>query len=76
MNYCIAMPDGSLHALTTHEAEILEAFLEERLVHGGESDQPATLRLLQHVRLAMAPEAQYADIYAPRGYEPGWKAAA
>lgn len=76
LNYCIPMPNGSLHTLTTHDAEILEAFLEERLVHGGESDQPATLNMLRHVRLAMAPEAQYAEVYAPRGYEPAWQAAA
>jgi len=72
MNYCIPMPDGSLYAMTPRDAEILRAFLDERLIHGGEQDQAATLRLIRHVDLAMAPESQYGDLYKPRGYEPGW----
>ena len=76
MNYCIPMPDGSLYAMTPRDAEILRAFLDERLIHGGEQDQDATLRLIRHVDLAMAPESQYGDLYKPTGYEPGWKVAA
>lgn len=72
MNYCVPMPDGSLHALTVQEAEVLRAFLDERLVHGGESDQPAVLNLIRHVDLVMAPEAQYADVYRPRVFIAGW----
>lgn len=76
MNYCVPMQDGSLHCLTMHDAEILRGFLGERLTHAPENDQPAILRMLDHVKLAMAPEAQYADIYTPRNYEPAWKTAA
>lgn len=74
MNACIPMPDGTLHALTVHEAEVLRAFLGERLVHGGEADQPAVLNLIRHVDRVMAPETHFDDVYAPRGYEAGWKA--
>lgn len=72
MNYLVPMPDGSLHSMTQHEAEILRAFLGERLVHGGENDQLAVMRLIRHVDLVMSPEAQFDDIYKSRDYEPAW----
>lgn len=73
MNVCIPMPDGSLYAMTPRDAEILRAFLGERLVHGGENDQLAVMRLIRHVDLVMSPEAQFDDIYKPTDYQPGWR---
>jgi hypothetical protein len=66
------MPDGSLHALTPHEAEILRGFLHDRLCHGEEQDQLAVMRMIRHVDLVMSPEAQFDDIYRPRDYVPAW----
>ena len=76
MNYCIPMPDGSLHSLTPHEANILRGFLGKRLAHSGEPDQPAVLNLIRHLDIALAPETQHDDLYTPPGYAPAWQTAA
>lgn len=73
MNICVPMPDGSLHALTDHDARVLDGFLADRECHGPETDQPAIGRLRGHLRLALTPEAQYGDLYTPAGYVPGWR---
>ena len=59
MNPCIPMPDGSLHALTPHEAQTLIGYLQGRLAHVEERDQPATLRMIEHLRAITNPETAY-----------------
>jgi len=76
MNIAIPMPDGSLHALTDHDARVLDGFLADRECHGPEADQAAITRMRSHLKLALSPESQYSDLYAPSGYEPGWVRAA
>lgn len=72
VNLCIPMPDGSLHALTAHDASVLDGFLADRECHAPEADQGAVGRLRAHLKLALTPEEQYGDLYKPRGYIPGW----
>jgi hypothetical protein len=59
MNPCISMPDGSLHALTKPEADLLVGYLVGRLPHVEERDQPATLRMIEHLRAITNPETAY-----------------
>ena len=73
MNVCVPMPDGSLHTLTDHDARVLDGFLADRECHGPEVDQLAIRRLRNHLKLALAPEAQYGDLYTPSWYVPGWQ---
>lgn len=65
MNVCIPMPDGSLHTLTDHEAQLLDAFLADREVCSLGSERAAIGNLRAQLKLALTPEAQYADVYMP-----------
>lgn len=73
MNVLIPMSDGSLHALTDHEAEVMDGFLADRECHGLEVDQLAIRRLRNQLKLALAPETHF-DMahFTPSWYQPGW----
>lgn len=73
MNVCIRMPDGSLYALTAHDAEVMDGFLADRECHGPEVDHLAIRRLRSQLKFALAKETHFdMDRYTPPGYVPGW----
>lgn len=75
MNVLIPMPDGSLHALTDHDARVLDGFLADRECHGLEVDQLAIRRLRNELKLALDAESHFdAAKFTPPWYAPGWQA--
>ncbi|HET7592547.1 MAG TPA: hypothetical protein VFK00_06035 [Rhodanobacteraceae bacterium] len=61
MNVCTPMPDGSLHCLTPHEAQVLRGYLLDRMVHVDERDQHVLLREVERLKAVADPMAAYED---------------
>lgn len=61
MNVCTPMPDGSLHALTPHEAEVLRGYLIHRMAHVDEHEQAWLKREADRLKAVVDPEQAYAE---------------
>jgi hypothetical protein len=72
MNYLLTAPCGSVHDVSAAEAAAHEAAVRRKRDATKGRERRYFDGLLADVQIAQRPEWQYAEVYAPRDYVPGW----
>lgn len=73
MNVCLPLPDGSVTALSEHEARVLDAYLAQREETAPVADRASIARLRARLKPITDPETAYDASYEPPGAMPAWE---